>query len=554
MLIELRIENLAVVERLSLRLAPGLNALTGETGAGKSIIVGALSLLLGERASAEVVRPGATRARVEGVFDISARPRLHEVLVEHGVDTGDDLLILRREVAVEGRNRAWVNGSAATAALLADLGRQLVDLHGQHEHQTLLRPDEQRDVLDAFARCNDTAALVRTAHADANAAARELATLEQRARELSQRSDYLRFQLDEIDTAELKPGEDTELETESSRLEHAEELARTAEKLHQQLYASERSISSQIDDVRRSFAHLVSIDASLGRWTQSLNEAFYALEEMGRDLGAYAEDVEHDPARLETVRSRQDKLFRLRTKYGSTIEDILATAETARLELEQLDNLDSARASLESRRDAALARLASAAADLTKQRTAAAKKLTKKITEVLAGVGMAGVFDIRLTPLPEIGTGGAESVEFLIAVNRGFDPRPLARIASGGELSRVMLAIKTVLADVDMVPTLVFDEIDAGIGGRVANQVAEELRRVAAHHQVFVITHLPQLASRADHHLLVEKRTDGPRTATVVEELSGEERVRELARLLSGDPESAVSQDHARELLAVKAG
>jgi DNA repair protein RecN (Recombination protein N) len=553
MLIELRIENLAVVEKLSLRLAPGLNALTGETGAGKSIIVGALSLLLGERASADVVRPGADRARVEGVFDISARPALHKVLDEHGVDTGDDLLILRREVAVEGRNRAWVNGSAATAALLADLGRLLVDLHGQHEHQTLLRGDEQRDVLDAFARSTEIAARVRVAYDEAREASSELAALELRARELSQRSDYLRFQLEEIDSAELRVGEDESLESESARLEHAEELARIAEKLHQQLYAAERSISSQLDDVRRSLAHLASIDPGLAKWTAPLDEAFYSLEELGRDLGAYAEDVEHDPARLETVRNRQDKLFRLRTKYGSTIEDILETGNRARAELEQLENLDTDREILGMKRDQALATLRGAAFDLTRQRTAAAKKLTRKITEVLAGVGMNGVFDIRMSPLDEIGPGGAESVEFLIAVNRGFDPRPLARVASGGELSRVMLAIKTVLADVDMVPTLVFDEIDAGIGGRVANQVAEELRRVAEHHQVFVITHLPQLASRADHHLLVEKRSEGSRTATVVTELGGEERVRELARLLGGDPESSVSQDHARELLSVKA-
>ncbi len=553
MLIELRIENLAVVERLSLRLQPGLNALTGETGAGKSIIVGALSLLLGERASTDVVRPGAERARVEGVFDISARPVLRALLDEHGIDTADDLLILRREVALEGRNRAWVNGAAATAALLSAVGRQLVDLHGQHEHQTLLRPEEQRDVLDAFARAQPAASRVRDAHAKARTAAASLQVLEQRARELTQRADYLRFQLEEIDAAELKEGEDVELETESNRLEHAEELARTSGRLHQSLYADERSVTTQLDDVRRALAHLITIDPGLGRWTTPLNEAFYTLEEMGRDLGDYAEGVEHDPAKLDELRSRQDRLFRLRSKYGSTVEDVLATAERAREELQQLENLDADRARLAAERDTAVTDLHAAADDLTRARTAAARKLTKKIVDVLAGVGMAGVFEVRLSPLSEPGTGGAEDVEFLIAVNRGFDPRPLARIASGGELSRVMLAIKTVLADIDAVPTLVFDEIDAGIGGRVANQVAEELRRVAEHHQVFVITHLPQIASRADHHLLVEKRDRDGRTATVVEELAGDTRVRELARLLGGDPDSSVSREHARELLATRA-
>lgn len=553
MLIELRIENLAVVERLSLRLEPGLNALTGETGAGKSIIVGALSLLLGERASADSVRPGADRARVEGVFDLSARPALRAFLDEHGIDAADDLLIMRREVAVGGRNRAWVNGSAATASLLASLGRELVDLHGQHEHQTLLRPEEQRAVLDAFARCQPAAARVRAAYDAARSATHELDALELRAREMAQRSDYLRFQLEEIDAAQLRPDEEAELETESSRLAHAEELARHAEKAHQALYGAERSITSQLDDVRRTLAHLIAIDSTLERWSAPLDEAFYALQEMGRDLGDYAESVEHDPARLDAIRSRQDRIFRLRSKYGSTIEDVLSTAEAARAEIQQLENLDADRTALQEQRTHALADLNAAASELSKARTAAARKLTKKIQEVLAGVGMAGTFEVRLTPLAEAGPSGAEDVEFLIAVNRGFDPRPLARIASGGELSRVMLAIKTVLADVDHVPTLVFDEIDAGIGGRVANQVGEELRRVAEHHQVFVITHLPQIASRADHHLLVEKRDAGGRTATAVDELDGDARVRELARLLGGDPESAVSQDHARELLAASA-
>jgi DNA repair protein RecN (Recombination protein N) len=552
MLLELRIENIAVIERLSVRLNDGLNALTGETGAGKSIIVGALSLLLGERASTEVVRPGAGRARVEGVFDVGNRPDIAALLDEHGIDVADDLLILKREVASEGRNRAWVNGSAATASLLATLGRALVDLHGQHEHQTLLRPDEQRDVLDAFARSGETVARVRSAYEAARRASLDLETLEQRAREVSQRSDYLRFQLDEIDTAALKAGEDLELETEGNRLEHAEELARIAERLHQMLYAAERSISSQLDEARRALAQIASIDSSLARWTTPLNEAFYTIEEMGRDLGSFAEDVEHDPARLDDVRNRQDKLFRLRSKYGATIEDILDTAERARAELDQLDNLDAERARLADERDRAHKQLETAAAELSKQRRTGAKKLTTKIQEVLAGVGMNGVFDIKLQPLESPGPGGAESIEFLIAVNRGFDPRPLARIASGGELSRVMLAIKTVLADVDMVPTLVFDEIDAGIGGKVANQVGEELKRVAAHHQVFVITHLPQIASRADHHLLVEKRDVEGKTATAVDELSGDARIRELARLLGGDPESTVSQHHARELLATK--
>ncbi|HUE77054.1 MAG TPA: DNA repair protein RecN [Longimicrobiales bacterium] len=551
MLIELRIENFAVIERLSVRLDRGLNVLTGETGAGKSIIVGALSLLLGERASTEAVRAGAERAVVEGVFDIAGREDILALLREQGLEPEDDLLILRREVALEGRNRAWVNGSASTAGLVGALGSRLVDLHGQHEHQALLRLDAQRDILDAYAGHTDTVAELRTAHVTLQDARRELEGLEARRREIEQRADFVRFQLQEIEAAELDPAEEGRLEEESRRLEHAEDLARLSEGLHQALYEDERSVSGVLGELRRELDQLIRIDPSQASAREMLETAYYNAEELGRRMGEYASRIEHDPARLDAIQRRQDLLYRLKNKYGPALEDVLETAARARAELELLEGASFERKSLEKREVEARAEVERLAASVTEGRRRAAERLADEVMRVLPELGLkGGEFSVALEPLPEPGPAGAERVEFLVAVNAGFEPKALARVASGGELSRVMLALKTILARVDHVATLVFDEIDAGIGGRVAVQIGAKLREVAGHHQVFAITHLPQIASRAEHHLLVRKSDDTAVTRTALDELEGEERVRELARMLGGDPESDTSLDHARELLA----
>jgi DNA repair protein RecN (Recombination protein N) len=550
MLIELRIENFAIIDRLQVRLRPGLNVLTGETGAGKSIIVGALSLLLGERASSEAVRAGAERAVVEGVFDIESRSDILELLGDHGLEAEDGLLILRREVALEGRNRAWVNGSASTASLVGALGTALVDLHGQHEHQALLRVDAQRDILDAFAGQTDLATEMRTAYQELAVANRRIEELEDRRREIEQRADFLRFQLQEIDNAELEEDEEQSLEEESRRLEHAEDLARLSEELHQALYESESAVAVVLGALRRQLDELVRIDPSEAPARELLETAYYNVEELGRRMADYTGRVEHDPHRLDRIQRRRDLIYRLKNKYGPTLDDVLETARAARAEIDLLEGSTFERKAMERDRDAAMASVTSAAGRLTDGRRAAADRLAREVMAVLPQLGLEGArFDVALAPLDEPGPHGAERVEFLVSVNVGFEPRSLSRVASGGELSRVMLALKTILARVDAVPTLVFDEIDAGIGGRVAVKVGAELRQVAAHHQVFAITHLPQIASRADHHLLVLKNEVGGMTRTALEEIDGDQRVRELARMLGGDPESETSLDHARELL-----
>ncbi|MBA4156773.1 MAG: DNA repair protein RecN [Gemmatimonadetes bacterium] len=550
MLTELRIRNFALIDRLAVQLGPGLNVLTGETGAGKSIIVGALSLLLGERASADAVRDGAERASVEGVFDISGRADLERVLDERGVDVEDGLLILKREVTAAGRSRAWISGSPTTATALGELGRMLVDLHGQHEHQTLLRGDEQRAVLDAYAGNADLAAQVAAAHRAVQEVQREIDLLEARRRDAAQRADFLRFQVDEIEAAQLSPGEQEALEEAARRLSHAEELMALSAGLAATASGDEDSVVSRVGAMRRALDQLVRIDPSQGPAQELYDTAFYALEEFGTQMSDYAASIEHDPARLEEVRHRQDLLFRLCSKYGPTVEDVLAVGTAASAELDLLDGAGWELSGLRKRRDAAGEEFTRLTEELSDARRQSSITLAREVEEVLPELGMAGGrFDVMLLPLAAPAQHGAEGVELRVALNRGFEPRPLAQVASGGELSRVMLAIKTILARLDAVPTLIFDEVDAGIGGRVALQVGEKMRGIADSHQVFAITHLPQIASRAHTHLHVEKGEMDGRVATQVRRLDGDARVLEIARMLGGDSESRVSLDHARELL-----
>jgi DNA repair protein RecN (Recombination protein N) len=551
MLTELRIRNFALIDKLSVRLGPGLNVLTGETGAGKSIVVGALSLLLGERASSEVVRSGEDRASIEGVFEVDGREDLAKLLDERGIDAGDGVIVLKREVAAGGRSRAWVNGSPATAGLLGEIGRMLVDLHGQHEHQTLLRRDEQRAILDAYAGNAALLAQVRAAHNAAAELRREVGDLERRRRDALQRADFLRFQADEIEKAALKPGEEDALEDEARRLSHSEELTALSAQLYDALAGADGSVVESLGGLGRTLDHLTRIDPAQEPSRELYDTAYYALQELGERMERYAQTVEHDPARLDEIRRRQDVVFRLRTKYGGTVEEVVEIGRTAREELDLIDGADFELGALQKRLSAATAELERLSAELTARRMDAAARLAEEVNAVLPDLGMAGGrFELARLPVPEPGAFGAEDVEFRVSLNRGFEPRALSFVASGGEMSRIMLALKTILARLDAVPTLVFDEVDAGIGGRVALQVGEKMREVAAGHQVFAITHLPQIASRANVHLRVSKhdRPDG-KTATEVTALGDDERVREIARMLGGDPESAVSLEHARELL-----
>ena len=550
MLTELRIRNFAIIESLTLPLARGFNVLSGETGAGKSIIVGALGLLLGERASADLIRTGAERATVEGVFDISDRPEIAALLDERGIDAEEPLVVLKREIAAAGRARAWVNGTTVSATILAEVGRMLVNLHGQHEAQSLLDGEAQRRILDAFAGATERAVLVRDSHAALAAARRDIADLRRRRADAEKRADYLRHVADEIEGAKLVDGEDARLEDEARRLENAEELRELATGISTALEGDEESLLQRLAAVERLLASIQRIDPTLARLQETYDSAYYSLEALARELGEYESSVELDPARLDEVRRRRDLLFKLTKKYGNTVAEVMEHGRVARAELDLVDSAGLDLRLLEDRERTAHAALDERSRELTALRTEAAERLGRAVDEVLPDLGMNdGRFHAALLPLRELGPDGGEAVEFRVSLNVGHEERPLARVASGGELSRVMLALKTILARLDRVGTLIFDEVDAGIGGRVGLQVGETMRRVASYHQVFAITHLPQIAARGHHHILVSKGARGGVTTADVVVLEADARVAEIARMLGGDPESEVSRAHARELL-----
>jgi len=550
MLTELRIRNFAIIEQVTLPLAPGFNVLSGETGAGKSIIVGALGLLLGERASADLIRSGADKATVEGVFDIRLRSDVSALADERGIEVEDDTLVLKREIAANGRGRAWINGTTVTASVLAEIGRELVNLHGQHDAQTLLDNQSQRRILDAFGAAEKQAELVRESHRELSDVRREIANLSSRRADAEKRADYLRHVAKEIEDARLSSGEDTKLEDEARVLENADELRTLAASLNELLSGEEASVLSQLGAAQRPLTAIERIDPSAARMQELFDAGFYALQELARSVEDYTGSVELDPARLEEVRRRRDRLFGLLKKYGPTLDDVIAAGTSARAELDLIDTAQFDLANLNAREADARRRLIAGAEKLSELRLSAARKLAKAVDALLPSLGMPdGRFSVMLTARDEPTSDGAEDVEFRVALNVGHEDRPLARVASGGELSRVMLALKTILARVDQVPTLIFDEVDAGIGGRVGLQVGDTLRRVAKEHQVFAISHLPQIAARAHHHIVVAKGAKGGVTTADITVLEGSNRVHEIARMLGGDPESKVSRAHAKELL-----
>ena len=555
MLTELRIRNFAIIESLALPLSDGFNVLSGETGAGKSIIVGALGFLLGERGSSDLIRTGADKATVEGVFDISDLPSIASMIDERGIDADEGTVVLKREISNAGRGRAWANGSPVTATVLGEIGRALVNLHGQHEAQTLLDGESQRAILDEFGGSTALASEVAHAHSALASIKREIALLSSRKSDAEKRADYLRHVVREIEEARLAPGEDTRLEDEARVLENADELRSLAEGISALLSREDEGILERLASVNRSLSSVQRVDPAGGRLQELFDSGFYALDELARAVDDYARSVDLDPDRLDAVRRRREVIYSLVKKYGPSLDDVIETGRRSRTELDLVDSGSFDLAQLQARLSTASEKLSGLARKLTSARSSAAKKLAKAVDAVLPDLGMnGGKFGVILEPKESIDENGAEEVEFRVALNVGHDARPLARVASGGELSRVMLALKTILARADSVPTLVFDEVDAGIGGKVGLQVGDTLRRVAEHHQVFAISHLPQIAARAHNHIVVAKAAKSGVTTADVTVLEGATRVVEIARMLGGDPESKVSRAHAKELLESATG
>lgn len=551
MISELRVRDLATIADVTLPLGEGLNVLTGETGAGKSMLVDALALLLGARADAGAVRPGASRLSVEGVVEVgrSGSKSVAPLLDELGLELEEGRLIVRREVSSDGRSRAWVNGSPTTIGVLSQLGRVLVDMHGQHDTQTLLHPDHQRSLLDAFADAEGDTARVAGAYVEVQRLLAEEETLRSKKAEVGRRADYLRHVVQEIDAARIRPGEDESLDSEARKLSQAGSLSGMAHKVAELVGGDEQSALKALGRADRTLSALEKADPETAAWREMLDGAFAQLQELSRVAADYAGGLSDDPQRLAEIEARRDLFYRLKQKYGATLPEVLATRDAASAELELLDTADFDLKSLAERRKGGMAERDRLASVLSDKRRAGADRLARSVNRLLPRLGLpGGKLSVALDPLDSVSSAGAESVRFDLRLNEGMEYRPLAKSASGGELSRIMLALKTVLGRHDAVPTLVFDEIDAGIGGEIGARVGEALAEVAERHQVLVITHLPQIAAKADRHLIVAKKTRGGLATSDVAMIHGEDRVTELARML-GDPDAATARRHALALL-----
>lgn len=565
MLQELRIRNFAIIEEVALDFGPGLFVLTGETGAGKSIIVDAIELLLGGRADSNVIRSGEETASVEGdfVLENDALAEVRPILEREGLWDGETLLTLGREVRREGRNIARVNGRTVNLAILRDVGQILVDVHGQSEHLSLLRIREHLRLLDRFAGVEEKRGKFSGMAEELQRVRGELERIRAGEREAARRADMLQYQIGEIDAARIQPGEETALLEERTRLANAEQLAQLADQAIAALDSEgeeNRPASDLLGEAARSLAALSKIDLSLNSARESGQALLDQAAELARDLRAYRESIEFNPRRLEQVEERVELLRNLKRKYGDTLEAVARHAEQARTELEGITHADQRRAELEAQEKILLTNLGVLGAELSRARRSAADELARGIETELTDLKMAGAkFSVDQTwrEDPEgafvgerrvaFDSTGLDGIEFLVAPNPGEGLKPLVKVASGGETSRLMLAMKSVLARADRTPTLIFDEIDQGIGGRVGMTVGRKLWRLTPRHQVLCVTHLPQLAAYGDQHLHVEKTVQGKRTLTRVHKLEGRERVSELAAMLGTLSET--TRESAEEIL-----
>jgi len=560
MLERVRIRDLALVEEAEIEFGPGLNVVTGETGAGKSLLVQAIALLVGERAASDVVRDGAGTTVVEGEFRLGGEigARIAELLASWSIESDAETLIVRREVQAGGRSRATVNQSPVTQAALRRLGEILADLHGQHEHQSLLRPEAGLDVLDRLADLGAE----RSRYAEALAACREAGSEHERlARSLAtyaERRDYLLQAAEDLDEAKLVPGEEESLAIEAARLRHADRLRQLVGGALDALSEGERAALEQIVAAAHACDQAAALDPSLAAARATLEEARIAAAESIRQLADYAAALEADPQALESIEARRDRIARLTRKYRRTVEELSAWREELRAELESGEDADGTLARARARVEEAEAACAKAGAALSRRRRAAASEWAGRVTKDLRPLGMpAARLEFAIEPLPateqKLGPHGLDDVTIQFTANPGEALRPLQKIASGGELSRVMLALKTALEAQDRVDVLLFDEVDSGIGGAVAQAVGERLRRLAHHRQVVCVTHLPMIAAIAQHHLHVRKRAVSGRTVAGIERVRGEARIAELARMLAGDRATQTTLRQARELLAAGA-
>ena len=555
----LRINNIALIPSLEVEFGPGLTLLTGETGGGKSILIDAIGLLLGDRASLELIRSGEERAAVEAVFEVAGAS---EWLEERGLAAEGDEVVLRRELQSNGKGRATVNGALVPVSLLRDLAPRLAVIHGQHEPQGLLDPAAHLDLLDHFAGADEGRPLAEFFR-DLRTAEAGLERLRGDRREAERRREMLEFQATEIERAALVAGEEEALRVEKARQANAGRLAALSGEAYALLYDDEAAALSRLGQVFRRVEDLAAIDPSFRAFLDARSEVLAPLEDLALRLRDYHEQLEVSPGRLDEIEGRLAVLERLKKKYGATVEEVLAFGERCRRELDALASPEEQEKTLVARCERLAAAYLERARELSRKRRAAARELRKRVQDELAQLAMEKTrFEVAFAPAeaeaaadPSLWTErGLERAEFLLSPNPGEELRPLARIASGGELSRIMLGLKSVVRSDVPGLTLVFDEVDAGIGGRVAEVVGRKLKAVSARQQVLCVTHLPQIAAFADQHLAVRKRVEQGRTLTLVEPLAGDARAEEIARMLGGETITATARQHAREMLKQNVG
>lgn len=554
----LRLSNLGVIADAALDFGPGFTVITGETGAGKTMVVTALGLLRGERAEATLVRHGQKQARIEAEIDASTP--IEEIVEEYAGDIDDGVALLARVLSDQGRSRAFLGGASVPVNALAKVSEHSVAVHGQADQYRLLRPAPQREALDEFAGLDQALRNYRGEYAEYVALRRRIDDIRSSSLERERELDQLRFSLNEIDEIAPEAGEDQQLGAESQRLGHIESLMVAARETHALLLGGDDAVGGAIAAIGEAATNCEGVadhDPALAEIAGRLRDASYVIADIGTDIGAYLADLDADPARLQQVEMRRADLARLTRKYGTSIDEVLAWANEARTRIDELVIDEEGLEELDHRLTETGSALLASASKIHALRVDAAARLSESVQAELRELALPHAqFDVRLTAPDTPTTGdltpdGFDTVEFYFTANSGTEPRPLAKGASGGELSRVMLALEVALIDTRSVPTLVFDEVDAGIGGRAAVEVGRRLSRLAQKSQVFAVTHLPQVAAFADHHFHVEKSVDGSVTASSVIELTGQRRVDEISRMLAGVDSSASAQEHARELLGM---
>jgi DNA repair protein RecN (Recombination protein N) len=570
MLKTLHIKNYALIEEVNAELSGGLIILTGETGAGKSILIDALGLVIGNRASTDAVRTGAERAVVEAVFGTSGNRKLRSLFEENDIEPTDEVIV-RREVSARGQSRCFLNDSPITIGLLKQVGELLVDLHGQHEHQSLLRIDTHVQMLDDFGGLEGMVTEFQTALKDLREQAGELETLRRREQQLRERREFLSFQLQEIDAVGPQAGEDEELEQQLTILENAERLYESTTRLYGLLYEGDHSVRDQLVMARNQLHDLADIDKQFAEAAGECSTAEAVVAELAKFIQSYNARIEFNPERLDELRTRLGRLSMLRKKYGGSVEAVIAYRTSIADEVRLAENFDGVIGALAGKVEEARERCAVLAQRISTKRHEVARKVDRAVVEELRKLGIQhGKFSTRISRQPLEGADGGEAyvvqgkervalnsrgsdqVEFYLSTNLGEEEKPLVKVASGGEISRVMLALKSILAKSDRLPVLIFDEIDVGVSGRIAQAVGLSLKALSGFHQVVVITHLPQIAGLADTHFVVEKAEHRGRTSSALRKLTLEEQVHEVAKLMSGADVTEAGLTGAKELMGLR--